>query len=157
MEFKNPKTIPELYSVFEVLKPISSFYPGFSSWYFDKVVPGVVSGNDKVIVALKKGELVGVSLIKSTSSEKKLRALRIGDKFQKSGAGLYLIDESLRQLDCDLPVCSVSEEMLHDYSRIFIERYGFSLNHVHKGLYRPGKLEYAFNEDASLKEKSIYF
>lgn len=47
--------------------------------------------------------------------------------------------------------------MLHDYSRVFVERYGFSLNKVHKGLYRKGKLEYSFNEDIDLKEKSIYF
>jgi hypothetical protein len=141
---------------FNTIKPISEFYPDFSNWYWDKVVPGVLIGSDKIIMAEKHGELVGIALIK-IGEEKKLRALRINEKFQSSGAGLYLIDEALRLLGTDKPVATVAEEMIHDYSRIFVERYGFNLSRVHKGMYRKGKLEYSFNEKIDLKNKSICF
>lgn len=157
MEFRNPESLPELYQIFQIIKPIGNYYPDFSNWYFDKVMPGVILGQDRIIVAEKQNQIIGVSIIKNTSDEKKLRAVRIIDDMQSKGYGLYLIDESLKQLNCDKPLASVSEEMLHFYSRLFIERYNFSLDKVHKGLYRKGKLEYSFNEEINLKEKSVYF
>ncbi|KWT98009.1 hypothetical protein APY03_0680 [Variovorax sp. WDL1] len=39
----------------------------------------------------------------------------------------------------------MAEEMLHIYSRAFVNRYGFALSAVENGRYRPGRLEYAFN------------
>jgi len=153
LDFRTPNSITDLYQAFNVLKPLSNFYPDFDNWYWDKVVPGIMLGTDKIIMAEKKGELVGISLIKD-GDEKKLRALRIDPKFQKSGAGLYLIDESLKILNCDKPMATVAEEMFHQYSRIFVERYDFNLSHVYKGLYRKGKLEYTFNEEKTLTQKS---
>ncbi len=81
-------------------------------------------GNGQVILAFNKNDLVGVSILKD-KEEKKLRALRITEQYQNKGYGLYLIDESLKRLDCDKPLCSVSESMINDYSRIFINRYDF--------------------------------
>lgn len=157
MNYINPTTLPELYASYRLLRPLSSLYPDFSTWFFDKVVPGVINGNDKVILLEKKNEIVGISIIKKSEEEKKLRCLRIGDKFQKTGLGLYLIDESLRQLDCDKPIVSVAEEMINEYSRIFVNRYNFSLTQVYKGIYRKNKLEYEFNGFNNLNEKSVYF
>jgi hypothetical protein len=51
----------------------------------------------------------------------------------------------LRELNDDKPHCTVSEEMLHLYSRAFINHYRFDLGRVDKGAYRPNKLEYVFN------------
>ena len=158
LTFRNPETIPDLFNVFNLIKPISAFYPDFSNWYWDKVAPGIITGNDKIIIAEKGNELVGVSIIKDTLNEKKLRALRISEKFQNKGAGLYLIDKSLEELNTDKPIVSVSEEMINEFSRIFINRYNFDISYVHKGLYRKGKLEYEFNgKNANLKTKSVYF
>ena len=88
-----------------------------------------------------------------------MRALRIKEKFQSKGFGLYLIDESLKRLNIDKPLCSVSEKMINDYSRIFINRYKFDISHVYKGLYKKGELEYEFNGrniEADLKVKTAY-
>jgi hypothetical protein len=156
MIYRNSNSIPDLYAVFNTIEPISQFYPGFKDWFWDKVVPGVVEGNDEIILAEERNELVGVSIIKKTG-EKKLRALRINPKFQKTGKGLYLIDESLKRLNVDKPIVSVAEEMIHDFSRIFINRYNFNISHVYKGLYRKEKLEYEFNGKQNLENKSIYF
>lgn len=72
MEFRSPNSIPDLYAAFEIIRPISQMYPNFSSWYWDKVVPGIVTGQDKIIMAERHGELVGISLIKKGVDEKKL-------------------------------------------------------------------------------------
>lgn len=51
----------------------------------------------------------------------------------------------LIELDDDKPHCTVSEELMHLYSRAFINQYRFDLGRVDKGAYRSGKLEYIFN------------
>lgn len=145
MEYNLAKTLPEFYKAFNIISKIGNYYPNFTSWYFDKVIPGVCLENDKIIIAKHKNEIIGVSIIKDTPHEKKLRAIRIEDKFQKRGYGLYLIDHSLKLLNTDKPNLSVPEEMINEYSRIFINKYKFNLDMVHKGIYRKNKLEYEFN------------
>ena len=67
-------------------------------------------------------------------------------------------DESLKQLNCDKPLASVSETMINEFSRIFINRYNFDLTYVHKGLYSKKQLEYQFNgERNSLITTSLPF
>jgi len=156
MTYRSPNSIPDLYMAFETLNPISKLYPGFSDWYWDKVAPGIILGNDKIIIAEQRNELVGISIIKN-GPEKKIRALRINEKFQKKGLGLHLLDYSLKELGTDKPVVSVAEEMLNDFARIFINRYDFDMTHVYKGLYRPQKLEYEFNGTQELEKKTITF
>ena len=158
MIFKNAKSLIELKVAFASIEKLGESYPNFYDWYWNKVTPGVICGNDQIIMAYKKDELVGISIIKD-SGEKKLRALRIKEKFQSKGFGLYLIDESLKRLNIDKPLCSVSEKMINDYSRIFINRYKFDISHVYKGLYKKGELEYEFNGrniEADLKVKTAY-
>ena len=153
MIFKNAKSLIELKVAFASIEKLGESYPNFYDWYWNKVTPGVICGNDQIIMAYKKDELVGISIIKD-SDEKKLRALRIVDKFQKRGYGLYLIDESLKRLNTDKPVCSVNEDLINDYSRIFVNSYKFNLSHVYRGIYQKGKLEYEFNGLSNLKEKN---
>jgi hypothetical protein len=156
MTFRHPTTIPDLYLAFKIIHPISNLYPDFSNWYWDKVVPGIILNNDKIIIAEKKSKLVGISIIKN-GNEKKLRTLRISEEFQNKGYGLYLIDQSLKELNTDKPIVSVAEEMINDFSRIFINRYNFEITHVYNGLYRKHKLEYEFNGNKKLNNKTILF
>jgi len=156
MKYLSPTDLPSLYSAFTLLKPLSALYPDFSNWYFDKVIPGVINGDDEVILIEKNNEIAGISIIKS-GDEKKLRCVRISEKYQKTGMGLYLIDESLKRLDCAKPIVSVAQEMINEYSRIFINRYDFDISFVYKDIYRKGKLEYEFNGNQTLKKKSIIF
>lgn len=98
-------------------------------------------GKDKVILVKKRADLVGVLMLKD-GVEKKIRAIRVVDKFQKRGYGLHIIDHALKVLDTNKPVASVAYELLDDYARIFINRYGFNITHVYNGLYRKHHLEY---------------
>lgn len=68
-----------------------------------------------------------------------------------------MIDQSLKELNNDKPVVSVAEEMINDFSRIFVNRYDFDMTYVYKNLYRKNKLEYEFNGKNDLKKKSVIF
>jgi ribosomal protein S18 acetylase RimI-like enzyme len=128
-----------------MLDNLENYYPGFQYWYVNKCMPGIVTGPDKLIVAREHGQIVGVVLGKKHEDETKLRCIRVLPSHQNRGTGLHLIDRMLRELDDDKPHCTVSEEMLHLYSRAFVNHYRFDLARVDKGAYRPNKLEYVFN------------
>jgi GNAT superfamily N-acetyltransferase len=131
-----------------MLDSLENYYPGFQYWYVNACMPGIIAGPDVLIVAKEHDQIVGVALGKNRDTEKKLRCVRVLESHQNKGTGLKLIDGVLRALDCDKPTCSVSEEMLGLYSRAFVNRYGFDLTKVEKGMYRERKLEYVFNEGA---------
>jgi GNAT superfamily N-acetyltransferase len=129
-----------------MLEGLENYYPGFEHWYVNKCMPGIVLGPDLLIVAREHGQIVGVVLGKKREEECKLRCVRVLPSHQNRGTGLHLIDRMLREMDEDKPLCTVSEEMMHQYSRAFINHYKFDLTRVDKGLYRPQKLEYVFND-----------
>ena len=128
-----------------MLDGLENYYPDFGHWFVNTCIPGIVVGNDTMLVARDGPHLIGVALGKKTPQETKLRCVRVMSSYQNKGVGLHLVERMLRLLDCDKPHCTVAEEMLHQYSRAFINHFGFHLGHVAKGLYRPGKLEYEFN------------
>jgi GNAT superfamily N-acetyltransferase len=129
-----------------MLDSLESYYPDFGFWYVNKAMPGIVVGTDVLLVAREHEQIVGVALGKAREGETKLRCVRVAPSHQGKGTGLHLIDRMLHELDADRPHCTVSEEMVHMYSRAFINRYGFNLSRVDKGRYRRNKLEYVFNE-----------
>lgn len=135
----------DIESSFQLLKGLDNLYPDFNKWYFNNYSKRPLDHQDIVIVAKDQSRVVGVVLAKKTLSETKLRCIRVAPAMSNSGLGLKLIEKSFEHLECEKPHCTVAEEMLHQYSRAFINRYGFELGKVDKGLYRPGKLEYLFN------------
>lgn len=133
------------FQVLPFITTLDRFYPDVSYWYVNQVVPSLMTGNDKLLIARDGGHIAGVALGKFTPEETKLRCVRVHPDYQNNGLGIRLIDEMLDLLEDDAPKVTVSEEMIHHYSRIFVNRYNFKLNHVSKGQYRPAKLEYLFN------------
>jgi choline kinase len=49
-----------------------------------------------------------------------------------------LIDETLKRLGTDKPVVYVPEELFHDFSKIFLNRYNFEITNIYNNLYRKG-------------------
>lgn len=145
LEFKTITNIIQAKECLNILKSLNTYYPHFDYWFWNKVVPDSLNQNGEIIIALKKNIIVGVSIIKNNEQEQKLRCLRIKDEYQNKGYGLYLIDESLKRLNNDKPLLTVSEDMFPSYSRIFINKYNFEMTYVHKNLYKKNKLEYEFN------------
>lgn len=133
------------FSTLPFIKSLNQYYPDIEYWYVNKVVPGLITGNDKLLIAHAYGQIAGIALGKATGSESKLRCVRVHPDHQNGGLGIRLIDGMLDLIGSRKPGVTVSEEMFHLYSRPFIKRYGFELSDVIKGRYRKGKLEYGFN------------
>ena len=127
-----------------MLQSLDVLYPDISYWYTNTVIPGLVLGNDVLLLAKDGGRTVGMALGKRSAEERKLRCVRVMPDVQNRGVGLKLIERMFVELEDEHPACSVAEEMLGLYSRAFVNRYGFRLNEVDRR-YRPGKLEYHFN------------
>lgn len=123
---------------------IDTFYPNIQDWFVNTVVPGICLNNDNLLLAKENNKIIGIALSKS-GLENKLRCIRVSKDYENSGLGIKLIDKSL-DLIGPKPLVTVSEELLHSYSRIFVNRYGFNLTNVYKGKYRKNKLEYFFNQ-----------
>ena len=156
MKFLHVSNLLLAKEAYKVLKDLGTYYPDFYSWYWNKVVPNLYLGITNIILLLVDSEIVGVSIIKNSEVESKLCALRIKEQYKNKGYALYLIDYSLKLLNIDKPLCSVSEDLINQYSRIFINKYNFNISHVYKGIYQRNKLEYEFNGDNKLKVTSPY-
>lgn len=150
--FRKINNFTELLLLQNDLNYLDNYYPDFDNWYINKVIPGIICGSNNCLVIENKSSIIGISLFNSH----KLQAIRIYPNYQQHGYGFRLLDETLKQMDCDKPLCTVAEEMLHLYSRMFINHYKFTLPVVEKGLYRQNKLEYIFNEDVDLRLKTPY-
>ena len=153
--YRPAATVFECAAAFPLVANLDSYYPDFVDWYWNKVVPDTVLGRGVMMLALDGDEIVGAALGRG-GLDAKLRCVRVLPRLASRGLGIHLIDRILRLIDVDRPELTVSEELIHDYSRIFINRFGFDLTRVEKGLYRPGRLEYQFNGATNHRLKSVY-
>ena len=152
MKIEVVRDLPRLGQIYNEIKMLDNFYPNFAYWYFHRFVPDVLLGQSVALTLQNRyNDDVGFALLKN-SEEKKLRCLRIKPQYKNRGYAMHLIDESLKILNEDHPLCTVSEEMINEYARIFVNRYDFHLTSVERHLYRCGKNEYIFNEKRSANE-----
>ena len=135
-----------LATTYPFLANLDRYYPDIAAWFSESFAQGLIEGRNRLLLARNsENRIVGVALGKITPKETKLQCVRVVDTHTNTGLGIALMDRMLDVLECEHPVATVSEEMLHQYSRVFVKRYGFSLDDVVKGAYRPRKLEYYFN------------
>lgn len=125
------------------LVTLDPYYPDILSWFRSKVLSDA-TGSSLAVGAFEDNTLVGFALGKR-GSEAKLRCLRVAETHRTSGLGCDLLERMQIELEHEKPLVTVSEELLGQYSRIFVNRYGFSLDQVARGVYRSNKLEYVFN------------
>lgn len=145
--YSTSSRLTDIASAYNLLRSLNNYYPEFHFWFTNKVIPNILLDRDVLLIARDKGVVIGVAVGKRTATEVKLSCVRVHPSYQNRGIGIYLVEKMLRILNHDKPLCSVSQEMLHDFSRAFINLFKFDLTEVKKGLYRKGKLEYVFNGD----------
>lgn len=145
MRFELGSTLTDAFAGLQLLRGMENYYPDFEYWYLNSAMPGIIVGKDVLLLAKQDEQVVGLALGKRNAHEVKLRCVRVRDTQHGSGLGVKLIDRMLDHLHTDAPYCTVAEELFHDYSRVFVKRYGWQLSDVVKNEYRPGKLEYHWN------------
>jgi len=132
-------------AAYAVVRDLTDSYPGFESWFFGTAMPDLATGRGRMLLAEQDGQVVGLALGKRDDTETKLRCLRVVPRLRGRGIGAGLVDRMLEGLGCDRPLVTVPQDMLHEHAATFVNRYGFALTRVERGLYREGRLEYVFN------------
>jgi GNAT superfamily N-acetyltransferase len=91
----------------------------------------------------RDGRIIAV-LIAKRGEEQKLCCLWVDPMFRGSGVGVRLIKEGMDWVGTSVPLATVPEERMPEFSDI-LERLGFALTEVVESYYRPGKKEFVFN------------
>lgn len=154
LEFEEYKQLIQTIKLYPLLSELEQLYPDFRNWFFNKVIPSVVSNHSTIIVLKKNNIIVGLTILKTTHNEKKIRTLYILKDFQgQYGLFIKLFEKSMEVLNTFNPSYSVPEELIDIYTKI-AKKYNHNLTQVIENKYRNGKKEYFFN--GIDKKESLY-
>jgi len=135
----------DIVALYEYIKSSADYYKDIDCWFFNKVLPGISTGERTIITFKYNNYLAGLAIIKHTHLEKKICTLKIGKPFQKIGLGYMLFEKCFELLNTEKPLATVSAELLGGYVRI-LDFYGFKLENVLDNNYRATKsMEYVYN------------
>lgn len=139
-------------TLYNNLKELVSSYPNFEDWFDNTVRPEIdrKDGKREIIVAFsevegkKDLELTGIAILKKTSMEKKICAIRIHEDYRNQGIGSGLFEYCFKYLDTRKPIMSICEDKLPIFEK-HINKYRFELKQTLDDYYVKGKKEYVFN------------
>ncbi len=129
--------------VYSLLYELEEEYPNFNDWYFQKVVPQVISGDRDILLSTYKNKISGISIIKD-SYEKKICTIRVIDPFKKKGFGKSLLIESMKKLNTEKPLITVSDTKYKEFIRIF-NYFGYKKTNELVNFYKENNTEFIFN------------
>ncbi len=130
--------------VFKNIAHLEEAYPNFADWFFSKVTNGLVNGTRSLIIELRDGKMAGVAILKDTLAEKKICTISVADEFKAKGLGYRMFEKSMRQLNTDKPLATVSEDRIPEFEKIF-RHLNYECSAEYHGLYLPKKSEFSFN------------
>lgn len=119
-------------------------YPRHNEWYRGIIREFKAGFDREIIVAYDGKEIAGVSILKKSQLEKKICSLRVAKEYRGNGLGRALFQKSLDYLETDKPILTVSQNKENEFKKIF-KYFGFSLEQIYPGKYRPDLSEYCYN------------
>ncbi|WP_082640630.1 GNAT family N-acetyltransferase [Aureimonas sp. N4] len=133
-------------AIFEVMvgAGVAGIYPDFQRWFFNKVVPGLHTGERCIFPWSINGHLAGVAICKRTPVEQKLCTLWVSPNHRTRGVAAMLARDAFAWLGSTRPLFTVPEERFADFEGL-VEGWKFPKPMVYDGLYRTGRIEYVFN------------
>ena len=126
------------------------FYPGIDSWWGNRVIPGVKTGQRVCHVALVQGHIAAVGIGKRANASAKLCTLRVRDLYRGLGLGQLLLYQTIKDLvasDCQRVHYTISEDVFNQCGNFF-SPYGFSLVSWSRERYAKGIEELVFAADS---------
>lgn len=130
-------------NIYHEIRLLQNNYPNFSLW-FAKVACQLNSTTRKMYVALDKGKIAGVLILKRDNEENKICTLRVSEHYRGQGIGSRLMNIAITELKTNKPLITVSGAHINEFSGI-LSKYGFELRQKCKDYYCKGDYEYAFN------------
>jgi GNAT superfamily N-acetyltransferase len=143
----------EACAVWATLAPLKVTYPGFSNWYWSKVVPGILRGTRAI---LRQGPLdapSGLAIVKRDAAENKICTLWVSEAGRCRGLGRGLIEEAIDWIRDDHPLFTVPAERFDEFQPL-MERFGFNETARLNSLYRPGVAEHIYNGQFTAQPQS---
>lgn len=134
----------EVSSAWTALQHLEHCYPGFRTWYWGKVVPGLSTGERKLLVKFQDGQVAGVAISKRDAQEAKLCTVWVSPTARAAGIGRYLMQGAMEWLEDDFPLFTVPAERIDAFAPL-LRRYRFEETARLTSVYRPGVVEYVFN------------
>lgn len=134
-------------------------YPRHDEWYRAVAQELRCGMNRKIMIAYDNQNIAGVAILKKGQKEKKICSLRVARMYQGNGIGTSLFKKSLEYLETDKPLLTVSQLKKKEFERIFAF-FGFSLEKVYDGKYKPNLCEYCYNgilpQESILRQNEIW-
>lgn len=143
----------EACAVWPTLAPLKATYPGFSNWYWSKVVPGILRGTRAI---LRQGSLnapLGLAIVKRDSAENKICTLWVSEVGRGRGLGRELLEEAIDWIGDDHPLFTVPAHRYEEFQPL-MERFRFQETQRLNSLYRPGVVEHIYNGQISAQLQS---
>lgn len=126
------------------------FYPGIDSWWRNRVVPGVRTGQRVCHVARVQGHIAAVGIGKRANTSAKLCTLRVRDLYRGLGLGQLLLYQTIKDLvasNCQRVHYTISEDVFYQCGSFF-SPYGFSMVSWSRERYAKGIEELVFAADS---------
>jgi len=128
----------------KLLWELEKNYPEIKWWFYDKVVPSINFWYWKILELENDGELIWFSILKNTIKEQKIRTITVLEKYQNKWYAVKLMKESIKELENDKPLYTVSEEFIDVYKKIW-KHFWHKIIWILDSKYIPWKKEYVFN------------
>ena len=121
-------------------------YPFFGEW-LKKALSEIRDGKRQVVLLTDESKplrVIGLTILKTYLYEKKICTIRVAKDYQRQGYGTELVKKSLKILNTDHPLATVSEKHI-DAFKPFFKQFGFHIASKVKSIYHEGDYEYFFN------------
>ena len=134
----------EAHTLWPTLSHLGSVYPGFKTWYFSKVVPGLVTGSRHILRVGTPTAPAAVAIVKRDEHEVKIWTLWVTKRERGSGLGRDLLEEAIDWCGTANPLFTVPAERFEEFKPL-MRRFNFIETARVRSLYRPGVAEHIFN------------
>lgn len=132
------------HDVWPVLRSLEAVYPGFGRWYWDKVVPGLATGERGLFLIGPASSPKALAIAKRDSGERKVCTLWVKPSERSRGLGRRLLEEAVDWVGVDRPLFTVPQERYAELLPL-TQKLGFRETARVESLYRPGIVEHIFN------------
>lgn len=136
--------VREAEKLWPILSHLESTYPGFTSWYWNKVIPGLSRGTRHLFWIGSLDAPSAVAILKREAGESKICTAWVSESERGRGHGRRLLEESIEWLDETRPLFTVPAERYAKFEPL-MHRLGFVETARIGSLYRPGVVEHVFN------------
>lgn len=113
-------------------------YPDYYKWFYGKSIPRIFTETGEIIFYLDAFTIVGLTVLKRDTDEKKICTLMINSEYRMQGYAKELLEDAYNFLGTTKPVITIPEFRMSEFDRI-IEEYGW-VKSGETGIYRSNEI-----------------